>query len=107
MLYGIGGVYYHDQRFFNVPLDLKAGIEGRFTSSFIGQIYLPDAQYFAGTANLEAGLNGSVDATLVLHLGDAYLHVSYLNMLNQSFYYTPFYPILESNLNLGFTLGDV
>ncbi len=103
VLYGVGGIYYHDLRFFNVPLDLKAGIEGRFTSSFIGLTYLPDAQFFAGAASLQSGINGSMDAMLVLHIGDAYLHISYLNMLNRSFYYTPFYPILESNLNLGFT----
>jgi hypothetical protein len=99
----MGGLYWHDPQFFGYPLDMKAGIEGRVSSSFTGQIYLPDAQYFVGSVGYQAGVNSSADANVTFHLGTAYLRIGMTNILDTRFYYTPFYPINDRSFYLGFT----
>lgn len=103
VLYARGGIYYHTQRFFGVPLEVRAGLEGMAISGYDGETYLPGEQLFVPGPTGFTGMDGTVGWILMVHLGDAYIRMAMPNMLDRRVYFTPFYPIGGRQFHLGVT----
>lgn len=95
-----GGVYYWS-KLFNGNLDIKAGVRGRVMSAYYGMEYNPQVQQFAGRNAEKIKTVGVGDAVLLFHIGDAYVHLIFENLLSRKYYVVPVYPHLERTLRFG------
>ena len=96
-----GGIYFWD-KLLNNHLDLKAGVCGRAYSSYLGkefnqqaQVYLPGKQLY----NIEQ--TGVIDLVILLHIGKAYIHFIWDNLLNRQYIMANFYPMPERQMRFG------
>jgi outer membrane cobalamin receptor len=96
-----GGIYFWD-KLLNNHLDLKVGVSGRVYSSYLGkefnqqaQVYLPEEQLY----NIEQ--TGVIDLVILLHIGKAYIHFIWDNLLNRQYIMATFYPMPERQMRFG------
>ncbi|OLD58067.1 MAG: hypothetical protein AUI33_18145 [Ignavibacteria bacterium 13_1_40CM_2_61_4] len=98
---GRGGAWFRDS-VFGSHLDLKAGFQGRFFSSFQGRGFDQLAQIDVPTSNPETiDVNGTVDFLLIAHIGSAYVHLVWENLFDRQYIMRIFYPMPERNIRFG------
>jgi len=97
---GIGGIYFWDKVFKN-HLDIKVGVRGRFLYAYRGMEYNPQAWMYVPSAQPDVKTSGVSDFVLDAHLGDAYIHIIWQNLLDLQYVTTPFYPMVERSLRFG------
>jgi outer membrane receptor protein involved in Fe transport len=96
---GSGGIYFWD-KLANDHLDLKMGLRGKGFSSFSGVLYDQREQvYIAGGQNIPAA--GSLDLVIIAHLGTAYIHVIWENLLDGQYITTSYYPMPDRGIRFG------
>ena len=95
-----GGIYFWNT-LVNKKLDLKIGFRGRYTSSQTGFEFNPEVLAYVANSHQDIGLGSSVDAFLIAHIGDAYLHFIWENLTNQQYFATPFYPVRDRAIRIG------
>jgi len=100
---GRGGAWFRDS-LFRRHLDLKAGFQGRFFSSFQGRGFDQLAQIDVPTLNPETiDMNGTVDFLLIAHIGSAYVHLVWENLFDRQYIMRIFYPMPARNIRFGIT----
>ena len=95
-----GGIYFWD-KIVHDHLDLKVGFRGRVFTSYQGMEYNPQAWMFVPSIMLPVDAAGTSDLVVIAHLGDAYVHIIWQNLLDLQYIVTPFYPQLERSLRFG------
>ncbi|MBI4547600.1 MAG: TonB-dependent receptor plug domain-containing protein [Ignavibacteriae bacterium] len=89
---GTGGIYFWD-KLFNNHLDLKTGFRGRAFSSYRAVEYNQQAQVFLPSTLDDIPASAAIDFILIAHLGDAYFHLIWENLLDRQYITTTFYPM--------------
>ena len=97
---GTGGVYFWDT-LFSGHLDLKVGLRGRFLSQNRGEEYNPQAMLFVPGAQVTYNMVGSGDLVIMFHIGSAYVHFIWENLVDQKYIVVPFYPMPDRAIKLG------
>ncbi|MBI3765694.1 MAG: TonB-dependent receptor, partial [Ignavibacteriales bacterium] len=96
-----GGLYFWD-KLFNGHLNLKAGVRGRVFSSYSGKEFNQQAQVYIPLGfSYTIPTNGTIDLVIIAHLGDAYVHFIWDNLLDRKYIMTSFYPMPERQLRFG------
>ncbi len=91
---------YRD-KFFNDALDARFGIRSRFMSQHWGKEYVPRQGLFVENIRTQPGQFSTMDLFAVLHIGDAFISVTWENLLNANYFITPVYPMPGRNFKLG------
>jgi outer membrane cobalamin receptor len=86
-----GGIYFWN-KLLNDHLELKTGIRGQYQSSQNGETFNPEALAYVSNAGTHIGYASVADFFLIAHIGDAYVHFIWENLLNIQYYCTPYYP---------------
>ena len=97
---GRAGVYYFDSTA-GGHLELKAGLRSRLSAKFVPDRF--DERrlvYFRGTG-ASIGRTGTLDAVVIGHIGDAYVHLIWENLLNRKYVTTDFYPMSDRVITFG------
>ena len=94
------GVYFWDT-LFSGHLDLKVGLQGRFLSQNRGEEYNPQAMLFVPGAQVTYNMVGSGDLVIMFHIGSAYVHFIWENLVDQKYIVVPFYPMPDRAIKLG------
>jgi len=95
-----GELAYRD-RFFNDALDARFGIRSRFMSQHQGKEYVPRQGLFVENVRTQPGQFSTMDLFAILHIGDAFISVTWENLLNANYFITPVYPMPGRNFKLG------
>jgi outer membrane cobalamin receptor len=96
-----GGIYFWD-KLINNHLDLKAGVSGRAYSSYFGKEFNQQAQvYLPGKQLYSIEQTGVIDLVILLHIGSAYVHFIWDNLLNRQYIMATFYPMPERQMRFG------
>ncbi len=93
-----GGVYFRD-KLINSHLELKTGFRWKYFTGYKGEQF--DGQsllYFQGEHIGDAAI---LDYILIAHLGDAYIHFIWENLLNRKYITTDFYPMPDRAIRFG------
>jgi hypothetical protein len=80
---------------------LKVGFRGKFISAYDGMQYNPQTQQYTGRFATDGKAVGVGDFVLLFHIGDAYVHFIFENLLSRKYYVTPVFPQLERTLRFG------
>ena len=94
-----GGIYYWNT-VLEGKLDLKAGVRGRFTSSFDGDSFNPEVLAYVPNTASHIGYSSTLDFFLIAKLGDAFIHFMWTNLTDEQYLATPFYPGLDRELRI-------
>ncbi len=97
---GTGGIYYWD-KLVKGHLDLKVGVRGRVLTSYQGMEYNPQAWMYVPSMQQPINASGVSDLVIMAHIGSAYIHVIWQNLLDLQYVITPFYPELERSVRFG------
>ncbi len=96
-----GGIYFWD-KIIKGHLDLKIGVSGKVFTSYYGrefnqlaQVYLPNSQGY----NIQP--TGVIDLVIIGHIGSAYIHFIFENILNRKYVMQTFYPMPERQSRFG------
>ena len=95
-----GGVYFW-KRILNDNLDLKVGLRGRFLSSQQGAVFNPEVLAYVPNSGPRIGLGSSTDFFLIARIGNAYFHLMWENLLNNTYFVTPYYPAFDRAARFG------
>ena len=95
-----GGIYYWD-KLLDSKLDLKLGVRGRVVEKFDGMEFNPEAMMFLPSSLPPLALSTVADAVLIAHVGNAYIHFIWLNLFDNDYVATPFYPMPDRALRFG------
>jgi len=96
-----GGIYFWD-KLLNNHLDLKVGVSGRAYSSYLGKEFNQQAQvYLPGKHLYTIEQIGVIDLVILLHIGSAYVHFIWDNLLNRQYIMATFYPMPERQMRFG------
>jgi len=96
-----GGIYYWNKILGN-HLDLKAGIQGKYFTNYIGRLFDQQAQVYLPYENsIDIKPNGTIDIVILGHIGNAYIHFIWDNILNRKYIMNNFYPMPERQIRFG------
>ncbi|HEX9656605.1 MAG TPA: putative porin, partial [Bacteroidota bacterium] len=93
-------VFFRD-KLFQDHLDLKAGLQGRVLTKHLGLTFNPEVLTYAMHTGPTIGPASSVDFLMVAHIGDAYIHLLWQNLLDTKYFLTPYYPVEERSVRFG------
>lgn len=95
-----GELAYHDI-LFNGALEARIAARSRFMSKHQGMRFLP-AQ-LAHVENPGKPLNAfsTLDLSGVFRIGDAFINITWENVLNKRYFITPSYPMTDRNVRIG------
>lgn len=100
---GSGGAYFWDT-LFHGHLNLKAGLQGSFFSSYPGRGFNEQALVDVPSAGVSLiDPSGTVDFLLIAHLGNAYVHFIWENLLDRHYIMRVFYPMPDRSIRFGIT----
>ncbi len=97
---GTGGLYFWD-KLFNNHLNLKIGFRGRAFSTYHAAEYNQQAQVFIPSTLEDIKASGVIDFILIVHLGNAHVHLIWENLLDRQYITTTFYPMPERAIRFG------
>jgi outer membrane receptor protein involved in Fe transport len=97
---GSGGIYFWD-KLVNNHLDLKAGLRGRFVGAYRGAEFNPQVLAFVPSSQQNLDLVGTSDAVIIAHLGSAYVHLVWENLLDRNYVVVPYYPMPDRTIRFG------
>ncbi len=98
---GRGGFYFHDT-LVHGHLGLKAGVRGSYFSGFSGNTF--DGMtylYLPGSHPVEIPATATLDLVIIAHIGDAYIHFIWDNLLDKNYIMTDYYPMTGRQLRFG------
>ena len=95
-----GELSYRD-RFFENALDAKFGFRSRFVSRHRGMEFIPHLHMYAENLGVQPGQFTTFDVFAILHIGDAYVSMTYENLLNSNYFISPVYPMPGRNFRFG------
>ena len=98
MLFGSAEVYYQHLAGSSIA---RLGVRVRGNSEVAGLTFSPlvNSMVRFDDATMNGGFNG-IDIFASAKLGDAYVRLTYMNVLNQTFGYVPIYPQLDGNFRI-------
>jgi len=97
---GTGAIYFWN-KLVNGHLDLKVGVRGRVLTSYQGMEYNPQAWMYVPSTQQPVDASGVSDLVIMAHIGSAYIHLIWQNLLDLQYVVTPFYPQLERSVRFG------
>jgi outer membrane cobalamin receptor len=95
-----GGIFYWDKLAKN-HLDLKIGIRGQTFSGYHASTFDQRFQLFVPQLSGDIDPSNTIDFTLIAHLGSAYIHFTWENLLDRQYITTLFYPITDRIIRFG------
>ncbi len=95
------GELSYRNKFFDNALDAKFGVRTQFMNRQRGMTFNPRLMLYEENTETNIGLWTRLDAFAILRIGDAYITLSYENLLNASYIITPIYPMPERTFRLG------
>jgi outer membrane cobalamin receptor len=97
---GTGGIYFWD-KLVKGHLDLKVGLRGRVLTSYTGMQYNPQAWMYVPSTQQPVDASGVSDLVIMAHIGSAYVHFIWQNLLDLQYVVTPFFPQPERSVRFG------
>ena len=97
----LGGELTYQKRFLNGALDAKAGTRIRFTDRYNSTSFVPSALLFPEDTKYLLGRATTLDAFLVVRIGNAHISLAFDNLLNANQLIVPFYPLPKRHVRLG------
>jgi outer membrane cobalamin receptor len=96
-----GGLYFRD-KILNNHLDLKFGLRGRYFSNYLAEEYnFETGEYLPSGFGYPIKPTGVLDLVILAHLGQAYIHLIWDNVLNRKYIMNAFYPMPERQMRFG------
>jgi outer membrane cobalamin receptor len=95
-----GGLYFWG-KLAEGHLDLKVGIRGRAQSSYRGMEFNPQVLQYIPSTRADVDVVGTSDFIIIAHIGSAYVHIVWDNLLDRKYIVTPVYPMPERTLHFG------
>ena len=95
------GELSYRHKFFNNALDFKFGIRSHFMNPQRGSTFDPRFTLYREQTSTTAGSWNRLDVFVILKIGDAYITLSYENLLNAKYFITPVYPMPDGTLRFG------
>jgi outer membrane cobalamin receptor len=93
-----GGIYFFD-KLINDHLQLKTGLQGTYFTGYNTNGFNQQHQVFS--PGLHIGDTAVLDLLLIAHLGDAYIHFIWENLLNRKYITADFYPMPDRAIRFG------
>jgi outer membrane receptor protein involved in Fe transport len=97
----MSGELTYRNKFFNNALDVKFGVRSHFMSAQRGMTLNPQLMMYKESTDTTVGAWNRIDLFAILKIGDAYITLSYENLLNANYYITPVYPMPDRVFRLG------
>jgi hypothetical protein len=97
----LGGELSYRDKFFNEKLDAKFGARSRFYNRQQGMRFDPQTlSYFQYKGGI-LGRTATIDLFMILKIGDAHLSLTWENILDAGYYFTPIYPMPGRHIRVG------
>jgi outer membrane cobalamin receptor len=97
----LSGELSYRNKFFNEALDAKVGVRTHFMNRQRGMTFNPRMTLYEENTETNIGRWTRLDAFAILKIGNAYISLSYENLLNAYYMITPVYPMPERSFRLG------
>lgn len=95
------GLYYRN-KILGEKLDLKSGLRGRYFTGYSSDEFNFEAgEYLPSGYGFEIPPTGVLDLVILAHLGKAYIHLIWDNVLNKKYIMNSFYPMPERQMRFG------
>lgn len=94
------GVYFFDN-IVGGHLGLKTGFRATLTGAYTGESFDERRLVFTDAAPVRIGASGTLDFVLIAHIGDAYIHLLWDNLLGRQYVTTLFYPMPDRAIRFG------
>lgn len=94
------GLYFYD-RIIGGHLELKSGLRGSIRGGFAGESFDERRLLFLGGSGTRIGPSGTLDFLLIAHIGDAYIHLLWENLIDRRYVTTLFYPMPNRAIRFG------
>lgn len=88
---------------FNGALDLQVKLEAQFIGEQYGLDFDPETFFSPRQDFARIGPSAVFNGNVIGKIGNAYVHITYQNILSTEYMTTPFYPMPESYLRFGIT----
>jgi outer membrane cobalamin receptor len=95
-----GGIYFWDA-LFNDKLELKAGARGFFRTRHQGSSFNPEVITYVPNQLTRLGVASAFDLLLLAHIGDAYIHIVWENVVNVQYFTTPYFVANDRGVRFG------
>jgi len=95
------GELTYRNKFFKDALDLKVGARFRGMNNHRGLTFNPRLMIYSENSSGDVPPWSRLDLFAVLKIGDAYITLTYENLLNASYYITPVYPMPDRTFRFG------
>jgi len=82
---------------------LNIGVSFSAMTKFNGETFIPQTRSYIPNAIESTNYINGLDAFATARLGNAFVRLSYQNVLSNGYYYVPFYPALDRNFRLMFS----
>jgi hypothetical protein len=97
LLYGKIGAQYEYRVGQSVAI---GGANLTLLSSFKGERFIPQTWSYIPADEESPFAANAVDVFVSAHLGNAYVKLQYMNLLNSGYYFVPYYPVFKRNFRL-------
>ncbi len=97
----MSGELSYRNKFFNNALDVKFGVRSHFMSAQRGMTFNPQLTLYREATDTTVNSWHRIDLFAILKIGDAYITLSYENLLSANYFITPVYPMPDRIFRLG------
>ena len=97
----MSGELTYRNKFFNEALDAKFGVRSRFMNRQRGMTFDSRLMLYEENSGMNPEVWTRLDAFVILKIGNAYITLSYENLLNAGYMITPVYPMPDRSFRLG------
>ena len=97
----MSGELSYRNKFFKNALDLKIGIRSHFMNAQHGMTLNPQLMLYREYTDTTVSSWTRLDLFAILKIGDAYITLSYENLLNANYFITPVYPMSDRTFRFG------
>jgi outer membrane cobalamin receptor len=99
-LTGHGGCFYRNL-LLEGALDLKAGLQARFSTSSRGAMFDQASVAYIPNGGTVIERGASLDFCAIAQMGNAYVHFIWENLTDAAYFATPYYPARDRNIRFG------
>jgi outer membrane receptor protein involved in Fe transport len=97
----MSGELTYRNKFFNNALDFKFGIRSHFMNAQHGMTINPQMMLYREYSDTTVSSWARLDLFAILKIGDAYVTLSYENLLDANYFITPVYPMPDRTFRFG------
>jgi outer membrane cobalamin receptor len=97
----LAGELSYRNTFFNDKLDVKLGVRSRFCERQQSMQFDPQTLSYAQYNTALLGRSTTLDMFMILKIGDAHISVSWNNILDATYMFSPIYPMPGRNIRVG------